>query len=205
MSVKCEYCNIMFSNKTQIKAHQQRSKKCKKELKSCPIESKKTYDVANPDCIDYARNIFEVIVNELGTAEFYQLEKKVDNYYAAGYITLENQVEILIKLDELVEKYYEFVDNVVLKNKGESFASSGEKFKIETPAQWATVIRTLMRRKDDAIKIINDNLESKKQDIKGKQTYCDNASNETCKFPCKVQSSGFFGLSKKCTYAPPKA
>ena len=130
MSVKCEYCNNLFLNKTELKAHKKRNKMCLKDVLTCPASTKKLYDVPNVGCVEFARNIFELFVNELGTAEFYQLEKTVNNYQAAGYITIEDQVEILIHLDELVEKYYEFIDSVVLLNKGEAFASSGEKFTI---------------------------------------------------------------------------
>ena len=200
----CEYCDNVFSNKSSVKAHQRRAQYCLKIQEDgnvkCNFNKVKSYDIENKSCVEYARNIFEAIVNEIGTSQFIQSENSINNARTYGLITIEDSVELSISLDNFIKLYYEYIDNVILLNKGSDFAT-GTQFDINSPKQWATVIRTVQRKASDIELSIKNVLEHKIRDIAGKQEYCKNKPLNSCNFPCKSKF-GFFG--NKCTYEQPK-
>ena len=199
MFLACEYCNNIFSNKSSLKAHQKRAQYCiniRKQLQ-CPVESEKTYNVPNSDCTNFARNIFEAIVQDIGTGLFEQLANNINIARISGLITPEDSSKLFISLDQFIEDYYRYIDNVVFRNQGSVFAG-GEKYIIQTPKQWATTIRTLQRKVSDIDASINNVLQAKIKDISGKDNFKQKPI-QNCYFPCK--QTGL--INKKCTYKQP--
>ena len=197
MSSICEYCNSLYSGKNAIKSYIKRVKYCD-NLSHCDKGEEREYNLSNDKCISYGKSIFVEIIAKIGDTPFIEASHAIKISKNKGLITSEDSVKFLANLNELIRKYYEYIDNVVYKTIGVDI-SSGKEFSIKTPLQWATVIRTVQKTANNIRLSIIDAIEGRSNDIKGKETYCNQKSVKDCSFPCKKNF-----LGNKCLYETPK-